>query len=304
MSSRRELISLTDLSPFVDPPGGTLMGILKAYVDDSGDDRDAQHSVVSIACYLSHADQWRVFEREWREVLEGYEVPYLHMKEFWNRDKDTYRHLKEDQNRQKNFFADLVQVVGDNINYCFSAVVRIEDIKKFNREFSVELDTFSFALYAAVVSLREIYVSEDIHIVIDKITKPQKRIDLAKQYIRTDTFKDLNSDCLTITPLEKDESFVDVLPIQASDFMAWELRKAYEDRKEWEPTEESRLSKGALKEHYDEWAQSFLKQHGRLPRQRLSAFGLEKATPQKGHLWDFVNIRAAHLVRHKNGWVD
>jgi hypothetical protein len=112
----------------------------------------------------------------------------------------------------------------------------------------------------------------------------------------------LKADLITITPLEKSDSYSKILPIQAADFMAWELRKAYEDRREWEPSEEARGSMDALNADYQEWAQSFLKKYGRLPRQRLSGWGLEKATPQKGHLWDFTNIEAAHRVRHKNGW--
>jgi hypothetical protein len=44
---------------------------LKLYVDDSGDETDRQHSVVAVAGYLSNVDRWRVFERQWNEVLEG-----------------------------------------------------------------------------------------------------------------------------------------------------------------------------------------------------------------------------------------
>jgi hypothetical protein len=57
-----------------------------------------------MAGYFSDADQWNVFERQWAEVLEGYEVPYLHMKEWWNND-GIYKELKAHPKREASFFA-------------------------------------------------------------------------------------------------------------------------------------------------------------------------------------------------------
>jgi hypothetical protein len=138
-------------------------------------------------------------------------------------------------------------------------------------------------------------------LLIDAVSKPYKKIDSAKNYISSDSYIDLHSDSLRIMPLEGNDSAKTILPMQAADFMAWELRKASVDRKEWNVADANRSSKEALKQDYDQWAQVFFNKYGRMPRTRQSAWGLEKATPQKGHLWDFVNISGAHTIRHKNG---
>jgi hypothetical protein len=105
---------------------------------------------------------------------------------------------------------------------------------------------------------------------------------LAQQYARMDTYADLKPDSISILPLEKADSFKTVLPIQAADFMAWELRKLSTDRMDWEPNEASRASLDAVRADYRKWADEFARTHNnRRPRQRLSAWGLEKATPHK-----------------------
>jgi hypothetical protein len=152
--------------------------------------------------------------------------------------------------------------------------------------------------------LRAKFPDDEIEIVIDKIDKPYKRAGLAEQYARTDTYANLKCDLLPILPLQKDESFKTIIPIQAADFLAWELRKSSEDRKTWEPSEASHSSREGVNEDYWKWAREFETANGRKPRQRKSGYALQDAQLPKGYLWDFVNISAASTIRHKNGWGD
>src|ERR1700730_3533499 len=46
---------------------------------------------------------------------------------------------------------------------------------------------YSFALYVYLIDLRKRYADDDIEIVIDRISTPYKRIQLAKQYARSDS---------------------------------------------------------------------------------------------------------------------
>jgi hypothetical protein len=119
------------------------MAALKVYSDDSGDDADSQHSFLAVAGYVSTPEKWIRFEREWLEVLEGYEVPWLHMKEWWNNNNEIYQHLKDDQKRQASFFADLTQCVKDNTIFAISSVLRLADFRKFNAETGLSLDAYS-----------------------------------------------------------------------------------------------------------------------------------------------------------------
>jgi hypothetical protein len=143
------------------------------------------------------------------------------------------------------------------------------------------LDPYSFALYVCLIDLRKRYADDDIEIVIDRISTPYKRIQLAKQYARTDTFEDLKVENIQMFPLEKTDSFKKIFPIQAADFMAWELRKISEERKDWSPSDNARVNLEAVQEDYRSWAKQFNESRGRFPRQRKSAQRLERATPQK-----------------------
>jgi hypothetical protein len=57
-------------------------------------------------------------------------------------------------------------------------------------------------------------------------------------------------------PLKKTDSFKKIFPIQAADFMAWELRKISEERKDCSPSDNARVSLEAVQEDYRSWANS------------------------------------------------
>jgi hypothetical protein len=224
------------------------------------------------------------------------------MREWVNADSKIYEHLKKDAERQAGFFADLAQCVKDNTVFCVTSTVKLPDLRKFNEDTGLQLDAYAFGLYGCIIDLREKYPDEQIEIVIDKIDTPYKRAGLADQYARTDTYRDLKVDLLPIVPLKDSESFKNVLPIQAADFLAWELRKVSEDRKNWVPSDEARNSREGVNADYRQWAAEYEREHGRRPRQRKSGYALQDARLPKGYIWDLHNIRAAHTVRHKNGW--
>jgi Protein of unknown function (DUF3800) len=293
---------IENLHFLVSPSWDALMATLKVYSDDSGDENDPQHSFVAVAGYVSTVEKWPRFELEWNEILVGYEVPYLHMREWVNKDSKIYKHLKDDDERQASFFGDLAQCVKDNTVFSVNSVVKLADLREFNIESGLQLDAYAFGLYGCIVELREKCPDDEIEIIIDKIDKRYKRAGLADQYARTDTFADLKPDLLPIMPLAKSDSFKTVLPIQAADFLAWELRKVSEDRKGWIPSEESRASRDGVNADYWQWAAQYEREHGKKPRQRKSGYALQDARPPKGYIWDLYNIRAAHTIRHKNGW--
>jgi Protein of unknown function (DUF3800) len=213
---------------------------LRAYVDDSGDEPDPQHEIIALGCYLSQLDRWKVFEREWREILGDNHVPYLHMKEFWNEKCSVYRELKKNGQKQATFFSDLAGVVKRNTEFCTTHTVKLDDLKKFNSEYNMSLSAYALALYGCLMYLRLEEKNNDLTVIIDKTTKAQNQANLAEAYAKSDTYADLKTDGITIIPLKKDDSFKTVLPIQAVDWLAWEVRKNSSERLTWKPSEEDR----------------------------------------------------------------
>jgi hypothetical protein len=273
---------------------------LRAYGDESGKEDDPQHKVMTVALHLSELDRWRVFEREWREVLGDNHVPYLHMKEWWNRDDEIYKHLKTAPEKEATFFRDLAGVIARNIRYCASSIVRLPDLKQFNQDYGLKIGGYPLALYGCLIELRKECRDEDISIIVDKV--PRGDVDCAKRYAETDTWEDLKSSGLPIMPLEKSDSFKTVLPIQAADWWAWEVRKNEVDRLGWDISEEDRANLVSVYRAYSAWKPEFEAEHGREPRERKSAWSLYKAIPSSGVSWDYANMKAGLKNRHKNGW--
>jgi len=60
--------------------GARLVVILTAYFDESGTHRGAK--ALSVGGYVSTADHWELFEREWMESLRIYGVDYFHTTDF------------------------------------------------------------------------------------------------------------------------------------------------------------------------------------------------------------------------------
>ncbi len=272
------------------------MALLKVYLDDSGSQTDPnlQDSVLVVGGYVADIHHWKKFEWLWDDVMQGYEVPYLHMKEWWNEDKEIYRSLKDDVERQIHFFGDLIQTIKDTMFCAVSASIRLRDLRAVNAKHGLNLNAFSFGLYACILALREYYPNDELQIVIDKITKPHKHIQIAKDYAETDTYQDLNPQAIPITPIEEPDSFKNILPIQAADFLAWEVRKYGHETVGWLPP-----LKGTREDFRADYAKWVTENN---PRVRKSAFHLNKAVPHIGHIWDEFNISAAHTVRHKTGW--
>jgi hypothetical protein len=300
--------SLECFHVLVSPPGETLMAAIKAdlrvYTEDSGDEPDPQHKVIALASYLSELDRWKVFEREWREVLGDNHVPYLHMKEWWNEDRPIYKHLKSEPKKQETFFRDLAGVIKRNIRFCATSTVRLGDLRKFNDDHGLKIRAYSLALYGCIIELRNEVKDDNLSIIIDHISKPQRAIELAETYAKTDTWADLKVGKISIAPLkkEKNENCKTVLPMQAGDWMSWELRKNATERISWEITTDDTKTQVTLYRAYAEWKKKFTATHGREPRDRKSAWALYKATPQSGILWDYQTLLGAHVNRHKSGW--
>ncbi|MEI7804886.1 MAG: hypothetical protein WCI56_06110 [Hyphomicrobiales bacterium] len=277
------------------------MCVLEFYVDDSGEPTDPNHDVISVAGYLGNVGGWTKFNEQWSSALRWAEVPYFHMREFWNRD-GIYKNLKQDKTKEAQFLALLIRAIGENLQFCASASIRLDDLNKFNTETGLSLDPYALALYGCLIELRRACPDDEIRIIVDRTNNAAKKITQAKKYAATDTWADLKVANFLITALEKQESFKTVFPIQAADFMASELRKSCQERIGWIPKEEDRENLSGRIASYAEWAFAFFLEQNRFPRERRSARNLDQAVSHFGYLWDFTNIMGAHENRHKEGW--
>jgi hypothetical protein len=274
---------------------------IRGYVDDSGHASDPEHNVVAMACYVSHLDKWKVFEREWGEVLGDNKIPYLHMKEWWDRNKSIYAHIKGNSAKEASLFSDFSNVIKSNVEFCAISYVRLADLERVSQEYGLKIDAYALLLYGCLIVLRQDRWDEDFHIVIDKVDKPYSKIEKAKAYADADVRHRIRPQKIPITPIEDTESARQIRPLQACDFMAWELRRDSEETLTWNAGDDVKSVVSAARD-YGRWATEFKRNKNRDPIRRKSAWSLYRGVRVRGLMWDEVNIRGAHINLHPNGW--
>jgi hypothetical protein len=159
-------------------PGTAVMAVAKAYVDDSGNADDPQHSACSIAGFVGTADQWTEFERRWSILLDGFGLPYLHMREFAHH-LPPFARLTCDE--RKDVLHSLIQTIKDCELSGYGAVIRLPDLNRFNRERSRNLEALPLALYAC---MNDIYVADpwrEVDMALDRFDKPDSVIAKARR---------------------------------------------------------------------------------------------------------------------------
>lgn len=276
------------------------MALFKTYLDDSG---DPSCTVLTISGYLADVDGWRHFENVWQATLDQFEVPYFHMKEFGN-PNGIYRHIKSDPVKEASFIVGLIDAIHDGgIEFCPFGGVRLSELAEFNNKHGLSLDPYALLIYGCLKEIRADYRNDDIDVVVDRFDRSPSRVGLAFEYLRTDRDYPADTwDQFTPIPVQKHESFRNVRPLQAADLIAWEMRKAYEDRRDWNFPED-RDSFRAITESYQRFVEIYQVKYGREPRVRKSFTRLRRSpvlTP-KGYIWDRVLLEQAHRL-HPNGW--
>lgn len=288
------------------------MAALKGYFDDSGNPADRNHSFFAIAGYVAEAPAWRKFETEWLTVLQDFSVPYLHMKElhfgkgaFAEWDK-TVPAIRE---RITEFLVGLIQVISNVGLRGFGAVISLKDLKRFNAEKELQINPKALAIYGSAIELRRIYPSEDIEILVDRMTGAHEAIGIAERYGKTDRYYPAMRNFPAFMPLAKNGNTGsrNTPGLQAADFLAWEIRKNWELKKTWleefDPQPGDRKWGNSLLQWFLVDRIQHIKRHGLksvdIPAtlQRRSLTGLADAGGADGCLWLYKTMCDANEAR-------
>jgi hypothetical protein len=282
-------------SVHVRPAGSVVMAALTGYFDDSGED-EGGHSCVVIAGFVADLDSWHVFEPAWQAALDKAEVPYMHMREIMDPNSPLGKFAgKENEAARKNFFIDLIRAVRDANLWAFGALVRLDDLKRFNTDHQQNLQSIPLALYGCMTEVTAKEPPSTVEIVLDKIDKPESRIAIAMEYAATDPKGDIG-EALKVLPLKRTDSFKDVLGIQAADFLAWEVRKQHECMTLWWETGNRGNSPVEAALSQIEWLRR--KSGKKWPNQRRSYAGLAHAAYPNGGVWDYRVLCAEDTARN------
>jgi hypothetical protein len=273
--------------------------VIKGYFDNSGDAEDPQHKVLTVGGFLANDDQWARFEDIWKANLETFGLPYLHMKEFAHF-VGPFVVFKDNEEDRIRFIEGCVSSIRDaGIDKSVCHCIRLNDTRRFNADYNRKIDPFSFCLYISYVDIQD-KCKDDKHIelVVDHFSKVTKKIYLAEEYARTDSFhKNLGFNIAT-RPLSEALSFRDVPPMQAADFLVWELRKSETKYDEWFEIRKPGGSDGEWVPELWEWT---FHKWGKVFNERKSLMALHAACNSDGIVITYKTLVTAQQF-HPNGW--
>ncbi len=109
------------------------MLMLRLYLDDAGKSGDPNNEICCIAGCLSPLTAWDELEAEWKDILEKYEVPYLHMKELAHF-KGPFSKWENDEKSRKEFLSSLMDVMHKYVLAIVGATIPIEAYNSLSEE--------------------------------------------------------------------------------------------------------------------------------------------------------------------------
>lgn len=210
-----------------------LLAMLTAYFDASGRE-EQQHSVV-MAGFVNSANNWVEFERDWKKFLADYEVPYFHMKEFAS-STGPYKKWEgiEHEPKRRAFINDALRLIERHGCWSFATLVVSEDFNQAAKDQDLENTVGNAYLFTARTCLSDITGWCDEHRMNHPVEYVFEKGDPKQGLLRQIMEHDGLPQPIFRSKTEKD-SERSIVPLQASDFLAWEIRRGYKDEVENKP---------------------------------------------------------------------
>jgi hypothetical protein len=271
------------------------MAMIKGYADDSRpNDR-----IWAVGGYAGHELQWERFEEDWPRMLNRHGVPYFHMREMAD-PKGVYAKwhpFEKHQDEVVAFFTDLTQIIIDCWLRPYFSITRVNDLKRFNAEYGLDLDPYSLAAYGCMLGIAKDHLNGvTAQITFDHVEKVASKLARASEYAEADMHYSRVHEMVLPVPLPSNLTFKDVIPLQAADFLIWEIQKNHLRLEEWFLIPDKPTDPDERDAHMDQWA---LEKFGnvRPPARKSLEAVVDGGAPPGGIIWDYDNILSAHRLR-------
>lgn len=187
---------------------------LSLYCDASGKEED---ELLAVAGFVGRVDEWLKFETEWKAVLDEFKVPYFHMREFAH-SVGPFEHWKGREARRIAFIDALIAALAPHASYWMGACILRSDYMRANADWKLSEGLAPYTI-CAKFCVDQTNDWRDIHwptIPVEYFFEcgdPHK--GQLMERVRAATGVD---------PIFRNR---DTVPLQAADFAAWEILKAY-----------------------------------------------------------------------------
>ncbi len=230
-------------------------------------------------------------------------VPYFHKREMGSPTGvyAKWHPCKEHKSEMDAFHADIVKVINGHSLLPFFSVVRTDDLDRFNAENELSLEPYPLAAFGCALSLASrlrpyLGPKGTAKIVFDRVEKVSSKLAKAKQYAKTDSHYRDAFDTVTPTPPPRNVTAKEFTPLQAADFLVWELQKFHLTvADDWYRLRDKPKDYGQRWIHKDQWS---LQKYGtKTPPARKSLTALAGGTSPAGMIWDYDNLKKVHQLR-------
>ncbi len=186
----------------------------------------------------------------------------------------------------------MVQTIAECKFGAFGAIVRLQDLARFNTEKGLALDAYALAVYACMLQIRRDYPDRIVSLIFDRIERVFSRLEKATEYAKGDPTYPGAADFIQPIPLPAACTFRNVRPIQAADFLVWEIRKHHVQQNEWWELQDRPDGWNQRFEHYKAWSE---RRFGtKLPPARKSFGALMGQMQLNGIIFDYRGLCLAH----------
>jgi hypothetical protein len=198
------------------------------YCDAAG---GKDHGFIVVAGYLSTYEKWIAFTIKWNLLLATYDLPYFHMKEFAHSTGPFAKWAKDEEHR-KRFLSKAAGIISEHVERSFACIVEFDSFDKINQQYELNDIAgvpYSLAGRSCVAKAAMHLPALDANFVFDD--GDEGRGELMRIMSRDGYPMPIFRPSRDI--IKKGKTIKGIVPLQAADFAAYEVRKVFKD----DPTE-------------------------------------------------------------------
>jgi hypothetical protein len=204
-----------------------------AYMDESGFAKDPDVQFVCMGGLITKAVRWEIFKVEWQKALDDFDIPNLHMRQFYY-SKGPYEKWKNDKVQQQRVMTRFMDIIRNANAVPFGSIVFMDDYRNLTLEQQKQLgnpyqicfqDISQFAVHVTEY-LSPYERSSRIEMIFDDNKLFRTRAKELWGIIQREARDGRRMEKYNFADMRKE------LPLQAADIVAYHLNKRYKDKSE------------------------------------------------------------------------
>lgn len=113
-----------------------------AFFDESGSPAE---QVVVVAGFVAAVEQWVEFERNWKDLLNAFNVSSLHMRQFAH-SRGEFTDWVGDERKRRRFLERAVNIICTRVRHTFASAVMMDEYRKVDAEYCLSEFSKPYAL--------------------------------------------------------------------------------------------------------------------------------------------------------------